>query len=65
MSLDEACGKFAGKLSAAQAAGDTQKAQTIYQQLPGGLERGADRQGHLPAAGRAAAAWAVSLTAAR
>jgi hypothetical protein len=32
MSLDEACGKFAGKLSAAQAAGDTQKAQKIYQQ---------------------------------
>ena len=32
MSLDEACGKFAGKLSAAQAAGDTQKAQMIYQQ---------------------------------
>ena len=31
MSLEEACGKFAGKLSAAQAAGDTQKAQTIYQ----------------------------------
>ena len=31
VSLDEACGKFAGKLSAAQVAGDTQKAQTIYQ----------------------------------
>jgi hypothetical protein len=31
VSLDEACGKFAVKLSAAQAAGDTQKAQTIYQ----------------------------------
>ncbi len=31
VSLDEACGKFAGKLSAAQAAGDTQKAQMIYQ----------------------------------
>ena len=31
VSLEEACGKFAGKLSAAQAAGDTQKAQTIYQ----------------------------------
>ena len=32
VSLDEACGKFAGKLSAAQAAGDTQKAQTINQE---------------------------------
>jgi hypothetical protein len=32
VSLDEACGKFAGKLSAAQAAGDTQKAKMIYQQ---------------------------------
>ena len=31
VSLEEACGKFAGKLSAAQAAGDPQKAQTIYQ----------------------------------
>ena len=31
VSLDEACGIFAGKLSAAQAAGNTQKAQTIYQ----------------------------------
>jgi hypothetical protein len=31
VSLEEACGKFAGKLSAAQAAGNTQKAQTIYQ----------------------------------
>lgn len=30
--LDEACGIFAGKLSAAQAAGDTQKAQTINQE---------------------------------
>ena len=32
VSLDEACGRFASKLSAAQAAGDTQKAQTIYQE---------------------------------
>ena len=32
VSLDEACGRFASKLSAAQAAGDSQKAQTIYQQ---------------------------------
>ena len=32
VSLDQACGKFAGKLSAAQAAGDTQKAQMIYQE---------------------------------
>jgi hypothetical protein len=32
VSLDQACGMFAGKLSAAQAAGDTQKAQTIYQE---------------------------------
>jgi hypothetical protein len=32
VSLDQACGMFAGKLSAAQAAGDTQKAQMIYQE---------------------------------
>ena len=32
VSLDDACGIFAGKLSAAQAAGDTQKAQKIYQE---------------------------------
>jgi hypothetical protein len=32
VSLDEACGRFASKLSSAQAAGDSQKAQTIYQQ---------------------------------
>jgi predicted negative regulator of RcsB-dependent stress response len=32
VSLDQACATFAGKLSAAQAAGDTQKAQAIYQQ---------------------------------
>jgi hypothetical protein len=32
VSLDQACGKFAGKLSAAQAAGDSQKAQMIYQE---------------------------------
>ena len=31
VSLDEACGQFTGKLSAAEAAGDTQKAQMIYQ----------------------------------
>ena len=31
VSLNEACGKFAGKLSAAQAAGDTKKAQKIYE----------------------------------
>jgi hypothetical protein len=37
MSLDEACGKFVGKLSAAQAAGDTQKAQKIYQQGSAGI----------------------------
>ena len=30
VSLDQACQKFAAKLSAAQAAGDKQKAQTIY-----------------------------------
>ena len=30
VSLDQACQKFADKLSAAQAAGDKQKAQTIY-----------------------------------
>ena len=32
VSLDAACGRFASKLSAAQAAGDSQKAQTIYQE---------------------------------
>ena len=32
VSLDQACQMFAGKLSAAQAAGDTQKAQTIYKE---------------------------------
>jgi hypothetical protein len=32
VSLDQACGKFADKLSAAQSAGDTQKAQKIYQE---------------------------------
>ena len=30
ISLDQACQTFAAKLSAAQASGDTQKAQTIY-----------------------------------
>ena len=30
VSLDQACQKFADKLSTAQAAGDKQKAQTIY-----------------------------------
>ena len=30
ISLDQACQKFADKLSAAQAAGDKQKAQTVY-----------------------------------
>lgn len=30
VSLDQACGMFASKLSAAQASGDSQKAQTIY-----------------------------------
>jgi hypothetical protein len=32
VSLDQACQMFASKLSAAQAAGDSQKAQTIYQE---------------------------------
>jgi hypothetical protein len=32
VNLDQACAKFAGKLSAAQAAGDSQKAQMIYQE---------------------------------
>lgn len=32
VSLDQACGMFAGKLSAAQASGDSQKAQTIYKE---------------------------------
>jgi hypothetical protein len=32
VSLDQACGMFASKLSAAQASGDSQKAQTIYQE---------------------------------
>ena len=32
VSLKEACGRFASKISAAQAAGDRQKAQTIYQE---------------------------------
>lgn len=31
-SLDQACQMFASKLSAAQAAGDSQKAQAIYQE---------------------------------
>jgi hypothetical protein len=30
-SLDEACGKFASKLSAAQATGDSQKVKAVYQ----------------------------------
>lgn len=30
VTLDQACQMFAGKLSAAQASGDTRKAQTIY-----------------------------------
>ncbi len=30
VSLDQACQKFASKLSAAQASGDKQKAQTVY-----------------------------------
>ncbi len=30
ISLDQACQTFAAKLSAAQASGDTQKAQTVY-----------------------------------
>ena len=30
ISLDQACQRFADKLNAAQAAGDTQKAQQIY-----------------------------------
>ena len=30
VSLDQACQKFADKLSAAQAAGDKQQAQTVY-----------------------------------
>jgi len=30
ISLDQACQTFAAKLSAAQASGDTQKAQTLY-----------------------------------
>jgi hypothetical protein len=30
VTLDQACQKFAGKLSAAQTSGDKQKAQTIY-----------------------------------
>ena len=32
VSLDQACGMFASKLDAAQASGDSQKAQTIYQE---------------------------------
>ncbi len=32
VSLDQACGMFASKLSEAQASGDSQKAQTIYQE---------------------------------
>jgi len=32
ISLDEACQTFAGKLSAAQASGDKEKAQKIYSQ---------------------------------
>lgn len=32
VSLDQACQRFADKLSAAQSAGDSQKAQTIYQE---------------------------------
>jgi hypothetical protein len=32
MSLDQACQMFASKLNAAQAAGDTQKSQMIYQE---------------------------------
>jgi hypothetical protein len=32
VSLDQACGKFASKLDAAQASGDSQKAQTIYKE---------------------------------
>jgi len=31
MNLDQACQKFASRLSAAQASGDSQQAQTIYQ----------------------------------
>ena len=30
VTLDQACQKFAGKLSAAQASGDKQKTQTVY-----------------------------------
>ncbi len=30
VSLDQACQKFSSKLSAAQASGDKQKAQTVY-----------------------------------
>jgi hypothetical protein len=32
VSLDQACQMFASKLSAAQASGDPQKAQTVYQE---------------------------------
>lgn len=32
VSLDQACGMLASKLGAAQAAGDSQKAQTIYKE---------------------------------
>ena len=32
ISLEQACSRFASKLNAAQTAGDTQKAQTIYQE---------------------------------
>ena len=48
VSLEEACGKFAGKLSAAQAAGDTQKAQTIYQK--GSARIASPRSSTVPAA---------------
>jgi hypothetical protein len=40
VSLDEACAKFAAKLNAAVAAGDTKQAKTIYTQ---GSERVASR----------------------
>lgn len=32
ISLEQACQRFSDKLSAAQSAGDSQKAQTIYQE---------------------------------
>ena len=42
VSLDQACATYAQKLNAAVAAGDTQKAKTIYQQ---GRERISSRFG--------------------